>query len=86
MTYEYGYEFGVAPGKRPYANIEHYVLSRSLVVPGDAEIHVVRDRWLERVDELREREASDIYLCGGCAAERSSQAGSWTRAESTCRS
>jgi dihydrofolate reductase len=66
-TYEFGYRFGLEPGKRAYPHMEHYVFSKSLEVDEDAEIHVVRGEPWETIDRIRAQAGTDIYLCGGGA-------------------
>ncbi|MEL6672085.1 MAG: dihydrofolate reductase family protein [Bacteroidota bacterium] len=64
-TYEFGYQYGLQPGKRAYPHMEHYIFSESLTFDNpDSEVHVV-PRDLDRVHELKAGEGTDIYLCGG---------------------
>lgn len=64
-TYEFGYRFGLEPGRRAYPHMEHYIFSRSLAVPAESEVEVVRDDWVDTVRRLKEADGGDIYLCGG---------------------
>jgi dihydrofolate reductase len=68
-TYEYGYPFGVVPGQRPphYRHMRNYVFSRSLRFGPDAEVEVVDRDEIACVQQLKEEEGTDIYLCGGGA-------------------
>jgi dihydrofolate reductase len=65
-TYEWGYQFGLEPGKRPYPHMRHYVFSRSLRLPG-GDVTVVDRDAIAVVERLKAEEGSDIYLCGGGA-------------------
>lgn len=64
-TYEFGYEYGLEPGKRAYENMEHWIFSKTLDAPTEDGVHIVRDNWLAKIDELRNVEGPDVYLCGG---------------------
>lgn len=64
-TYEFGYEFGLTPGERAYPNMEHWIFSRTLAVTPASGVHIVRDNWLEKIDNLRAMDGPPIYLCGG---------------------
>jgi dihydrofolate reductase len=64
-TYEAGYAFGMKPGDKPYPDLEHHVLSRTLVLPAASEVKVERGEALTVVDRLKAGEGSDVYLCGG---------------------
>ena len=64
-TYEFGYAYGLEPGKRAYPHMDHHILSRSLTLPEDAEVAIVRDDWLGAVERLKRSDGGDIYLCGG---------------------
>lgn len=64
-TYEFGYAYGLEPGKRAYPHMDHHILSRRLELPADAEVAVVRDDWLGAVERLKRGPGGDIYLCGG---------------------
>lgn len=64
-TYEFGYAYGLEPGKRAYPHMVHHILSRSLTLQEDAEVSIVRDHWLGAVERLKRSDGGDIYLCGG---------------------
>lgn len=64
-TYEFGYRFGLEPGRRAYPHMHHYIFSRSLEIPDGAEVEVVRDGWIDTVRRLKSSDGGDIYLCGG---------------------
>src|SRR5262245_58734649 len=68
-TYEYGYPFGVVPGKRPphYQHMRIYVFSKSLRFGPDAEVEVVDRDEVATVQRLRAEAGSDVYLCGAGA-------------------
>ena len=64
-TYEFGYDYGLKPGARAYDHMAHWIFSRTIDVPPADGVHIVRDHWLETIDELREQPGTAIYLCGG---------------------
>lgn len=64
-TYEFGYAFGLVPGKRAYPHMDHYVISSTLRFEHEHELKIVRDDAAAVVRALKEGEGSDIYLCGG---------------------
>lgn len=64
-TYEFGYAYGLKPGARAYPHMEHFIFSKSLKLPEDADVTVVRSNWLDQIDKLRDQAKGDIYLCGG---------------------
>ena len=66
-TYEFGYAYGMKPGARPYPHMDHVIFSRSLKLPADAEVRVVRDDFEGEVARLKAVDGGDIYLCGGGA-------------------
>lgn len=66
-TYEFGYAFGLKPGQRAYPHMAHHVFSRSLALPAASDVEVVRENWIETIDQLRAAPGGDIYLCGGGA-------------------
>jgi dihydrofolate reductase len=64
-TYEFGYKFGLKPGQPAYPHMRHYIFSDSLVLDNPHEqVHVLK-RDLKIVQQLKEQEGTDIYLCGG---------------------
>ena len=64
-TYEFGYRYGMAPGDKAYPHMSHHVFSRTLQLPESSDVEVVREAWLERIDDLKSRAGGPIYLCGG---------------------
>lgn len=64
-TYEFGFRFGLQPGQRAYSHMHHYVFSRTLDLPADSVVEIVRDDWINRVRKLKSADGGDIYLCGG---------------------
>ena len=64
-TYEFGYRFGLAPGKAPYPHMQHVIFSRTLRFDAaDPNVEVVAPS-LEFVRDLKRGSGSEIYLCGG---------------------
>jgi dihydrofolate reductase len=66
-TYEFGYRFGLKPGARAYPHMDHHIFSRTLALPPEREVDVVRDGWRDHLEALRRRSGGVIYLCGGGA-------------------
>ncbi|WP_371168241.1 dihydrofolate reductase family protein [Aliiroseovarius sp. 2305UL8-7] len=64
-TYEFGYAFGLQPGSRAYPHMDHHIFSTGIELPDGADVTVVRDDWLDRLNELRSEDGKPIYLCGG---------------------
>lgn len=64
-TYEFGYAHGLPPGANPYPAMQSLVFSASIALPTDAEVEIVSQAPLERIDELKRTSAGPIYLCGG---------------------
>jgi len=64
-TYEFGYQFGLQPGKPAYPHMEHYIFSESLTFEeADEKVKVV-PLEIEQVKTLKTGNGTDIYLCGG---------------------
>lgn len=66
-TYEFGYRFGLEPGRRAYPHMEHLIFSTSLELPAEGEVAVVTENWVENLEDLKSSSGGDIYLCGGGA-------------------
>ena len=64
-TYEFGYQYGLEPGARAYAHMEHYVFSSSLRFERPHQVNIVAEGAGAVVRGLKDRPGSDIYLCGG---------------------
>ncbi|MBV1868655.1 MAG: dihydrofolate reductase family protein [Marinosulfonomonas sp.] len=64
-TYEFAYQFGLAPGARAYPHMEHHIFSRSINLPQHTDVNQVDDDWLGQIDSLKSAPGSPIYLCGG---------------------
>jgi dihydrofolate reductase len=65
-TYEFGYAFGLVAGQPAYANMQHYIFSKSIEFENKAEsVHIVNENWLGNLQELKAENGSPIYLCGG---------------------
>lgn len=64
-TYEFGYKFGLKPGQPAYPHMRHYIFSDSLVLDNVHEQVKIVKRDLSIVQQLKNEDGSDIYLCGG---------------------
>ena len=66
-TYEFGYKYGLEPGKLAYPHMDHYIFSSTLRFENkDNKIHI-KELDLEEVKKIHKNSATDIYLCGGGA-------------------
>ncbi len=66
-TYEWGYPFGLVPGKRAYPHMDHHIFSKTLRFDENAEVRVVARDEVAVVEGLKAVDGPDIYLCGGGA-------------------
>ena len=64
-TYEFGYDYGLAPGDNPYPWAESIVVSTGLSLPDGASVTQWRDLTDSALRELRQASDGPIYLCGG---------------------
>ena len=65
-TYEFGYQFGLKPGEKPYKHMENFVFSDSLQLDS-GQMKVAGQGRADVISELKESDGGDIYLCGGGA-------------------
>ena len=66
-TYEFGYRFGLQPGRNPYGDMKTYIFSRSLELPDGREVTVLRSHDAQSFRDLKSSSNGPIYLCGGGA-------------------
>ncbi|NNF33365.1 MAG: dihydrofolate reductase [Saprospiraceae bacterium] len=64
-TYEFGYQYGLKPGQPAYPHMKHYIFSQSIQLEDCHPNVKVVPRDIEIVKQLKEEQATDIYLCGG---------------------
>lgn len=64
-TYEFGYKFGLKPGERAYAHMEHFIFSKTLQFKSPKNSVKVVKPEIEIIKDLKDKNGSDIYLCGG---------------------
>ncbi len=64
-TYEFGYKFGLEPGKLAYPHMDHYIFSKTLSFEKPDAKLVVKDIDLNEVIKIRDQSKTDVYLCGG---------------------
>ncbi|NNK69590.1 MAG: dihydrofolate reductase [Flavobacteriaceae bacterium] len=64
-TYEFGYEFGLEPGKPAYPHMEHYIFSNSLQLENLHDSVHIEKLSIDRIKEIKENASTDVYLCGG---------------------
>lgn len=64
-TYEFGYKFGLKPGKAAYPHMEHFIFSNTLIFDKqDENVHINKVN-LSKIKALKNESGADIYLCGG---------------------
>ncbi|MDN4165629.1 dihydrofolate reductase family protein [Cytophagales bacterium LB-30] len=64
-TYEFGYKFGLKPGQKAYPHMKHFIFSNHLVLEkADPDVQV-KKMDIREVENLRQKDGTDIYLCGG---------------------
>ena len=59
-TCEFGYGFGLEPGDNPYPNMRTLVLSKSITLPGDRCVEIIRTDACDCVRNLKKRGAGLI--------------------------
>ncbi|PHN04837.1 dihydrofolate reductase family protein [Flavilitoribacter nigricans] len=65
-TYEFGYDFGLEPGRPAYPHMQHYIFSKSLQLPDlSDQVEVIAEQPLDLIRSLKDGTGTDIYLCGG---------------------
>lgn len=64
-TYEFGYKFGLEPGKLAYPHMDHFIFSESLSFENADDKLKVIDLKLSEIIKIKEEAKTDIYLCGG---------------------
>ena len=64
-TYEFGYQYGLEPGKPAYPHMEHFIFSDTLQIEDLSETVHIEKKSIDRIKEIKESSNSDIYLCGG---------------------
>ena len=64
-TYEFGYGFGLQPGKPAYPHMTNYIFSNSLTFDNPDPKVLIRPIRIEEIDKIKKLNGTDIYLCGG---------------------
>ncbi len=64
-TYEFGYKYGLEPGKLAYPHMDHFIFSKTLSFDNPDPKLVVKDIDLQEVIKIRDQSKTDVYLCGG---------------------
>lgn len=64
-TYEFGYQYGLEAGQLAYPHMDHFIFSKTLVFENQNDKIQVCDLDISIIKALKEKEGSDIYLCGG---------------------
>ncbi len=66
QTYEFGYEFGIQPGKPAYPGMKHYIFSKTIpAFEANEWVEIVREDAPAFVRRLKEENGKPIWLCGG---------------------
>ena len=64
-TYEFGYQYGLIPGKPAYPHMDHYIFSKNLNIEDlHPKVHI-EPHDINRIRQIREQSPTDVYLCGG---------------------
>lgn len=66
-TYEFGYQFGLVPGRPAYPHMEHYIFSETLQIENLSKTVHIEKMSVERIKEIVATSKTDVYLCGGGA-------------------
>ena len=64
-TYEFGYKFGLQPGKLAYPYMDHYIFSSTLSFEDPDPRIVVKELDIDEIKKIRDQSKTDVYLCGG---------------------
>ena len=64
-TYEFGYKYGLVPGKTPYGHMKNYIFSNTLNFDSQDSNVFVKSVDIHHIIELKKQEGTNIYLCGG---------------------
>jgi len=64
-TYEFGYKYGLEPGKLAYPHMDHFIFSKTLSFDNPDPKLVVKEIDLEEVIKIRDQSKTNVYLCGG---------------------
>ena len=64
-TYEFGYAFGLVPGQPAYPHMTHHIFSETLKIDKLADNVRIEKLSIERINEIKKKSKTDIYLCGG---------------------
>ena len=64
-TYEFGYKYGLVPGKLAYPHMNHFIFSRSLSFENPDEKLVAKGLDISDILKIRADSKTDVYLCGG---------------------
>lgn len=64
-TYEIGYKYGLLPGQPGYPHMDHYIFSDTLSFENPHEKVNTRKIDIKTIEDLKQGNGSDIYLCGG---------------------
>ena len=64
-TYEFGYKYGLMPGKPAYPHMNHFIFSKTLSFENPDKKVAVKDIDLNEIIQIRKQSTTDVYLCGG---------------------
>lgn len=64
-TYEFGYQYGLEPGKPAYSHMQHYIFSDNLQIEKIADQVHLEKLSIDRVQDILDKSETDVYLCGG---------------------
>lgn len=64
-TYEFGYKYGLEPGKLAYPHMDHFIFSSSLSFQDTDDKMNIKPLSIEEVLKIKDQSETDVYLCGG---------------------
>lgn len=64
-TYEFGYKYGLEPGRPAYPHMQHYIFSKTLKFKDQSNQLTLCDLDPSIIKDLKKNSETDIYLCGG---------------------
>ncbi|MEM9544336.1 MAG: dihydrofolate reductase family protein [Bacteroidota bacterium] len=64
-TYEFGYKYGLQPGKLAYPHMDHFIFSTTLSFEDQDPKIVIKELDIDEIKKIRDQSRTDVYLCGG---------------------
>ena len=64
-TYEFGYQYGLEPGKPAYPHMQNFIFSNELAFNEEHDNVHVKALSIMTIEQIKKQSETDIYLCGG---------------------